>query len=135
MDVVEPNWMALLVFSVAWVATCVAGFFVSGSLPLAMAPENIQSGGGRALVVFNVAVLLSLAVATILYGIAELRWASLILAGGAVFLFSPLVIDSLPASLKDTKLGHFLMLAIVALGFATLFSMGAVASIHAYLAG
>lgn len=135
MDVIEPNWIALLAFSAAWVATCVAGFFVSGSLPLAMAPEQVRSGGGPMLVLINALVLVLLAVATILYGIAELRWNSLILAGGAVFLFAPSVIDVLPPTIKDTKLGHWLILGLVTLGFATLISMGAVSSIRTYLVG
>lgn len=108
---------------------------MSGSLPLTMAPEPVQTGSGRALVVLNVVVLLFLAAATLLYGLAELRWVSLILAGGAVFLFAPLAIEILPPSFKDTKLGHWLILALVVLGLATLFSMGAVSAIYGYLIG
>ncbi len=78
-------------------------------------------------------VLVVLAVATLLYGFAELRWNSLILAGGAVFLFAPTVLDVLPPSVKDTKLGHWLTLALVALGFLILIAMGAVTSIQTYL--
>ncbi len=85
MEVVEPNWIALIAFTAAWVATCVAGFYVSGSLPLAMAPEQVRSGSGPTLVVFNAVILVALAAATLLYGLAELRWVSLVLAGGAVF--------------------------------------------------
>ena len=135
MEVVEPNWIALIAFTAAWVATCVAGFYVSGSLPLAMAPEQVRSGSGPTLVVFNAVILVALAAATLLYGLAELRWVSLVLAGGAVFLFAPLAIEVLPPSIKDTKLGHWLMLALVALGFAALISMDAFSSIGTYLIG
>ena len=135
MQSVEPNWTALIAFTVAWAISCLAGFFVSGSLPLSLAPKHMRQGSGPALVATNTVMLGALVIATLLFGAAELRWSSLVIAAGAVFLFAPAVIQELPASLKDTKLGHAVVLAAVGIAFAMLFMFGAHERVREFIIG
>ncbi|MFY0613888.1 MAG: hypothetical protein JXQ99_20325 [Hyphomicrobiaceae bacterium] len=105
MDAIEPNWLALLVYLVAWLASCIGFFFLSGNLPVRSAPQSVQAGLGPALIWINVAVLIGLLVLTIGFAVAQLRWTSLIVGGGFVFLFAPFIVQDLPPGLKDTKAG------------------------------
>ena len=110
MDAIEPNWPALLVFLVAWLIGCVGLIFLSGSLPVRAAPEAVKSGLGPALIWINVAVLLGLLIMTFGFAIAQLRWTSLIVGGGFVFLFAPFIVQDLPRGLKDTQAGLMTLL-------------------------
>lgn len=105
MDAIEPNWPALLVFLLAWLIGCVGFFFVSGHLPVRAAPETVQTGFGPALIWINLAILAGLLVLTFGFAISQLRWTSLIVGGGFVFLFAPFIVQDLPRGLKDTKSG------------------------------
>ena len=102
---IEPNWPALLVFLAAWLAGCVGFFFLSGSLPLRAAPQNIQVGVGPLLVWVNMAVLVGLVVLTAVFAVGQLRWTSLVVGGGFVFLFAPFIVQDLPRDWKDTQKG------------------------------
>lgn len=125
MDAIEPNWVALLVFVGAWGVACISGFFVSGSLPLSEAPAAMRAGSGPFLVSLNVGLLAALTVATLLFGLAELRWTSLIIAVGMVFLFAPFAVQDLPPLLKDTRLGMAATLLLVVAAFVGLYLFGA----------
>lgn len=125
MDAIEPNWVALLVFIGAWGVACISGFFVSGSLPLSEAPADIRSGGGPLMLLLNVGLLAVLTVATLLFGIAELRWTSLVIAIGMIFLFAPFAVQDLPPLLKDTRLGMAAILLLVVAAFVGLYLFGA----------
>ena len=105
MDAIEPNWPALLIFLVAWLTGCIGFFFLSGNLPVRAAPERVQAGFGPVLIWINLAVLIGLLVLIFWFAIAQLRWTSLIVGGGFVFLFAPFIVQDLPSGLKDTKAG------------------------------
>lgn len=105
MAAIEPNWQALLVFLIAWLAGCVGFFFLSGNLPVRAAPQTVQAGLGPVLVWVNLAALIGLVVLTLGFAIMQLRWTSLIVGGGFVFLFAPFIVQDLPRGLKDTQQG------------------------------
>lgn len=111
MAAIEPNWQALLVFLVAWLAGCVGFFFLSGSMPVKAAPPDVQTGFGPALVWANLAALIALLVLTAWFAVAQLRWTSLVVGGGFVFLFAPFIVQDLPRALKDTQAGLVALLA------------------------
>lgn len=102
---IEPNWPALLVFLAAWLAGCVGFFFLSGNLPVRAAPQSVQLGLGPLLVWLNLAVLIGLIVLTVAFAVMQLRWTSLIVGGGFVFLFAPFIVQDLPRDWKDTQKG------------------------------
>ena len=107
---IEPNWQALLVFLVAWLAGCIGFIYLSGNLPLKAAPETVRAGFGPVLIWINLAVLVVLTVLSVGFAISQLRWTSLIVGGGFVFLFAPFIVQDLPRSLKDTQAGLSVLL-------------------------
>ncbi len=123
-DAIEPNWMSLIVFAAVWAVACIGAFYLIGIMPLAAAPGNLRRGLGPVMVLANVALVALLAVASLAFAIAQLRWTSLVVAGGMVFLFSPFVVQDLPPWLKDNRLGLALVMVLALGGLALLFLAG-----------
>ncbi|MGI9520350.1 MAG: hypothetical protein ACR2PG_01760 [Hyphomicrobiaceae bacterium] len=124
MDAIEPNWPSLIKFALVWSIACVGFFFVSGSLPVRAAPQQVRSGMGPALVWLNFICVLVLAVGAIILAASELRATTSIVFGGLIFLFSPFAIQDLPSDLKDSKLGLLLLLLIHAGTIVALYMSG-----------
>ncbi len=135
MSAIEPNWVELIVFSLTWFLVCVGFFFISGSLPMSAAPAAVQGGAGPALVWANLALLLGLCIGVIAFGITALRWSSLVVAGGFIFLFSPFVVQDMPARIRDTQLGLLLVLIVNGLAFAGLYATGAIGRVIRAISG
>ncbi len=133
MEAIEPNWMSLIVFVGAWAVSCIGAFYLIGIMPLAAAPGQVQRGLGPVLVFANVALIALLLVASLVFAMAELRWTSLIVAGGMVFLFSPFVVQDLPSALKDNKLGLAILLALTAGGLALLYMAGLIPIVRDFM--
>ena len=129
MSAIEPNWPSLIVFAIAWLTICVGFFFVSGSLPVRAAPPAVQTGAGPALVWFNLAVLALLFTVAVVFAISELRWTSLVVASGLIFLFAPFIVQDLPRQLKDTQLGLVLMACLSVLALLVLYAAGGTVSL------
>jgi hypothetical protein len=121
---IEPNIFGLVVFAIAWLTGCVGFVYLSGTLPLRAAPSAVQSGFGPMLVWINVAVFLSLVVLTLVFAIDALRWTSLVVAGGFIFLFAPFIVQDLPKALKDTQAGLLVLLVVGLLAGALVYVMG-----------
>jgi hypothetical protein len=124
MDSIEPNWPSLLWFCLLWGAACVAFLVVAGMLPLRSRPEGARTSGGAALVVWNALLLAVLAAGTALYGYAELRWTSVVVAGGLIFLFAPALFQAWPAGSRDATAGLALLLALQGAALALLYAVG-----------
>jgi hypothetical protein len=121
---IEPNLYGLLVFVVTWLTGCVGFIFLSGMLPLRAAPSAVRSGAGPALVWMNVAVFAVLFVVTLVFAINALRWTSLVVAGGFIFLFAPFIVQDLPRVLKDTQAGLMVLLAAGVMASGLVYVMG-----------
>lgn len=111
MDAIEPNVSALVVFALMWLTTCVAFFFLTGHLPVRAAPPDVRSGYGPLLVWVNVLLFGVILVATLSYAVRELRWTSLMIVGGFVFLFTPIIVQEMPRVLRDTRRGLLVIAA------------------------
>ena len=135
MSAIEPNWVELIVFSLTWFLVCVGFFFVSGSLPLRAAPAAVQVGAGPALIWLNLALLIGLCIGVVAFGIVALRWSSLVVAGGFIFLFSPFVVQDMPARIRDTQFGLLLVLIVNGLAIAGLYATGAVTRVMGAISG
>ena len=135
MSAIEPNWVELIGFSLTWFMVCVGFFFVSGSLPVSAAPAAVQHGAGPMLIWANLALLVGLSVAVIAFGIVALRWTSLVVAGGFIFLFSPFVVQDMPARIRDTQLGLVLVLIVNGLALAGLYASGAAMRVMRAISG
>jgi len=128
-DAIEPNLIALVVFVAAWAVGCAGLFYLIGILPLKAAPAAVRRGAGPMLVITNVGLVGLLLVFSLLFAFAELRWTSLVVAGGMVFLFSPFIIQDLPEGLKDNKTGLSLVMLLTVVGLLVLYFSDGVASV------
>jgi len=129
-DAIEPNLIALVVFVAVWAVGCAGLFYLIGILPLSAAPTNVRRGAGPMLVLANVGLVGALLLFSLLFAFSELRWTSLVVAGGMVFLFSPFVIQDLPRGLKDNKIGLSIVLVMTAAALVLLYLAGGVASVQ-----
>lgn len=118
MAAVEPNWPMALMLALTWLVGCAGLLFVFGHLPLSAAPEGVRRGSGPMLVWLGLALMVAVALATLVMSFESLRWTTMVILGGFVFLFAPFFVQDLPASIKDTQRGLVLVVAVglVALG-------------------
>ncbi len=118
MSAVEPNWPMALMLALTWLVGCAGLLFVFGHLPLSAAPEGVRRGGGPVLVWLGLAVMIAVALATVVTAFESLRWTTMVVLGGFVFLFAPFFVQDLPAAIRDTQRGLVLIvtLGVVALG-------------------
>jgi hypothetical protein len=118
MSAVEPNWPIALMLALTWLVGCAGLLFVFGHLPLSAAPEGVRRGGGPVLVWLGLAVMVAVALATVVMAFESLRWTTMVVLGGFVFLFAPFFVQDLPAAIRDTQRGLVLIvtLGVVALG-------------------
>ena len=123
MSAVEPNWPSLLWFCLFWGAACMAFLVVAGMLPLRSRPDGARSAGATALVVGNAALLAALAAGAVLYGFSELRWTSLVVAGGLIFLFAPALFEAWPAASRDATAGLGMLVALQAVALGLLYAV------------
>jgi len=121
---IEPNWQALIVFLIAWLVGCVGFFYVAGNLPVQAAPRAVRSGLGQALIWINLAIFILLGAVTVMFAVSTLRWTSIVVGGGFVFLFAPFIVQDLPPSLKDTRAGLITLLVCMFLAMALIFAAG-----------
>jgi hypothetical protein len=88
--------------------------------PLAARPEGARVAGGLALIVANALLLAALVVATGLYGLAELRWTTVVVVSGLVFLFAPALFQVWPERWRDGRAGLVALVGAQALALALL---------------
>lgn len=117
---IEPNWTGLILFSLLWAATCLAFLTLAGMVPLGSRPEAAQGAGGAALVICNLGLLLLLALGSVMFAQAQIRWTSAVVAGGLVFLFAPALFQVWPSRWRDSRAGLALLIVLQVSGLALL---------------
>jgi hypothetical protein len=124
MDAIEPHWIALLWF--AGLATvCTVGFLiVIGMFPLHARPDSARSSVAIPLIVGNAVLLAVLSTGTGVYGLAELRWSTLIVVAGLAVLFAPGLFEVCPPSLRDGSTGLMILVGVQLLALAALAKIG-----------
>ena len=113
MSTIEPNWQSWLIFIGCWTVVCAGWIYISGSLPVSAAPAAVRRGIGIPLIILNAIGLATLTVMALLFATYELRWTSIIVGAGLVFLFSPFVVQDLPSMVRDNQLGLALLLILL----------------------
>jgi hypothetical protein len=126
MRMIEPNVPALLWFAIfALVAS--AGFCVlAGVFPLATRPDLRRIPLGVPLIVVDVLLLLALAGGSIAYGVAHLRWTSLVIVAGLALLFAPTLFNVWPHRLRDRMAGLVILLLVFSASLGLLQQVGTV---------
>src|SRR5579872_6481096 len=96
MQAIEPNALALLLFAAAFAASCLSFFTLTGMFPARARPLPVAGHIGNLLVLLNLVLLAVLLGGVMLYAHETLRWTSVIVAGGLIFLFIPSVFEIIP---------------------------------------
>ena len=125
MDAIEPNLRALAVFAAAWAVCCAGAILLAGLLPLAEAPNGVRSRGGTLLILADFALLVAAAALALLFCFHELRWTSIVISGGAIFLFSPFATQDLPDAFKHGTVGLAVLLLLLLASLGLLLNAGA----------
>jgi hypothetical protein len=126
MAAIEPNLVALLWFALCSTVACVALLVLAGAFPLASRPDLAGSPAGTALALGNAALLAVLIVGTAWFGLSHLRWTSLVIAGGSVFLFAPGLFQLWPERWRDGRVGLALLFCALGASIAALQLAGGV---------
>ena len=109
---VEPNAAALALFAATFAAGCLSFFTLAGMFPASARPLPVAGHLGNLLVLSNVVLLLALFGSVMLFAHETLRWSSVVVAGGLIFLFVPSVFEIIPNGWRDSRRGLLLLGAL-----------------------
>lgn len=124
MSAVEPNWFSLIWFAVFATISGVAFLVVAGMFPLGTRPDAVRTPGMTFLILGNVVLLAALLLGTGIYGYRELRWTTLVVVSGLIFLFAPTLIEEWRWPLRNATLELLALVGIQALALAALATVG-----------
>src|ERR1700732_32224 len=102
---IEPNGVALALFAATFAACCLSFFTLTGMFPAQARPLPVAGHIGNLLVLFNLALLAMLLIGVALFAHETLRWTSVVVAGGLIFLFVPSVFEIIPSAWRDSRGG------------------------------
>jgi hypothetical protein len=109
---IEPNGVALALFAATFVACCLSFFTLTGMFPARARPLPVAGHIGNLLVLFNLALLAMLLIGVALFAHETLRWTSVVVAGGLIFLFVPSIFEIIPNGWRDSRGGLALLVAL-----------------------
>jgi hypothetical protein len=101
---IEPNVTALSWFTLLWSVCCLAFFQLAGMYPLRAAGE----GAARKpilLVLGNTVLWLALLGGTLAFAWGQLRWTTIVVVAGILFLFIPALFQIIPLRFRDGRNG------------------------------
>jgi hypothetical protein len=124
MNAIEPNWPSLIWFAGFATVGGIALLIVAGMFPLHARPDIAKSPAAKALILGNVVLLGMLLIGTGLYGYLELRWTTLIVASGLIFLFAPALLEEWRWPLPNLTAGLSILVGIQALTLVILAKVG-----------
>jgi hypothetical protein len=110
----EPNIAALSWFTLLWGVCCLAFLQLVGMYPLRVA--GVRSP--VVLVLGTTALWLAVLAGTLAFALAELRWTTIVVVAGIVFLFIPELFQAIPGRFRDGRAGLAIagLVLIAALG-------------------
>jgi hypothetical protein len=119
---IEPNGVALLLFAATFAASCVSFFTLAGMFPARARPLPVTGHIGGLLVILNLALLAVLLGGVALFAHETLRWTSIVVAGGLIFLFVPSIFQVIPNEWRDSRGGLIFLGALQIASLALLVS-------------
>ena len=126
MSMIEPNVVALLWFAIFAFVTSTGFYVLAGVFPLATRPDLRRLPLGVVLVAVDVLLLVALAGGSIAYGVAHLRWTSLVIVAGFALLFAPALFNVWPHRLRDRMAGLVILLVVFSASLGVLQQVGTV---------
>ena len=112
MQAIEPNGIALALFTATFAACCVSFFTLAGMFPAKARPLPVAGHVGSLFVLLNLALLTMLLIGVALFAHQTLRWTSVVVAGGLIFLFVPSIFEIVPNGWRDSRGGLALLVAL-----------------------
>ena len=112
MSAIEPNGVALALFAATFAAGCLSFFTLAGMFPSRARPLAIAGHVDTLLVLLNSALLAVLLGSVGLFAHETLRWTSVVVAGGLIFLFVPSIFEIIPNGWRDSRGGLALLVAL-----------------------
>jgi hypothetical protein len=109
------DWPLLLLFMAATMLVALYGLAVSGHFPAEFRSAALKSGAGVLTLWGTLAVATAAAALTLIKGWQALPWYAVIITGGAMLLFAPLVLRPLPDSFVNGRGGLVVLCAGAAL--------------------
>jgi hypothetical protein len=109
---IEPNGPALALFAATFAASCLSFFTLAGMFPARARPLPVAGQIGNLLVLVNLALLAALLGGVALVAHQTLRWTSVVVAGGLIFLFVPSVFEVIPNEWRDSRGGLLILGAL-----------------------
>ena len=109
---IEPNGVALALFAATFAAGCLSFFTLAGMFPARARPLPVAGLSGSLLVLLNLALLAILFIGVALFAHETLRWTSVVVAGGLIFLFVPSIFEVIPNHWRDSRGGLALLVAL-----------------------
>jgi hypothetical protein len=106
-----PNWPQLLLFMGATMLIALYGLTVSGHFPARFRSEALKGGSGAITLWGSIAIAALATGLTLLKGWQTLPWTAVVIGGGAMLLFAPLVLRPLPDSFVNGRQGLLLFSA------------------------
>ena len=119
---IEPNGVALALFAATFAAGCLSFFTLAGMFPADARPLQVAGHVGNLLVLSNLALLLALFGGVALFAHETLRWTSVVVAGGLIFLFVPSVFEIIPNEWRDSRSGLVFLVVLQLASLALLVS-------------
>jgi len=104
MSQIEPNPLALCWFALLWSVCCLSFFQLAGMYPIRERRSD-EPSVSTALILGNTALWLTLLTGTGMFAYVELRWTTIVVVSGTLFLFIPELFQALPRRWRDGDLG------------------------------
>lgn len=132
MNHLEPNLVALSWFTLLWSVCCLGFLQLAGMYPLRAGTAG-EARNPVFLVLGNTALWLALLAGTLAFASTQLRWTTIVVVAGLLFLFIPELFQAIPARLRDGRKGMTIAGCILAatLGLLAWLSSGTVGGPHA----
>jgi hypothetical protein len=101
MNQLEPNVVQLVWFTVLWSVCCLGFLQLAGMYPLESRDAKIPAP----LVIVSTVLWVILLIGAFAYAIAELRWSSIVVVAGLLFLFIPEPFQAIPERWRNSSAG------------------------------
>jgi hypothetical protein len=120
MSAIEPNWLSLIWFTVFATTGAVAFLVIAGKFPLDITIGQSKSALVISLVIGNAVLMAVLLGGAGAYGYTELRWTTLIVVAGLIFLFAPALVEEWRWPLRSATAELVLLVGVQMLALAAL---------------
>lgn len=124
MSAIEPNWLSVIWFTMFATTGAVAFLVIAGKFPLDTNSGQSKSTLVTGLVIGNAVLVAILLTGAGLYGYTELRWTTLIVVAGLIFLFAPALVEEWRWPLRSMAAELGLLVGVQMLALTILVKVG-----------